>query len=123
MYTFARFFVVLCALGSLACTLYAGQHNRSVLLVGMFAVWVVAPFAGLLMFLRSTYRKSPQAGSPIPLFSTILSMAAMTILAVFTLHPQSHNAAAPFLMVPAWLWLAIALMSLSARRKHTQSPR
>jgi hypothetical protein len=33
---------------SLALTLYAGRHQRSVILILLFALWVVSPFLGIL---------------------------------------------------------------------------
>src|ERR1700676_1500387 len=96
----ARVLVVLCALGSLACTLYAGQHNRSILLVSMFAVWVTAPFVGLLGVLRGAGRGGGQAATVLHVSAVILSLATLVLYAAFALHPPGHNAAAPFLVLP-----------------------
>jgi hypothetical protein len=107
--------VILCALGSLACTLFAGHHNRSILLVGMFAVWVVAPSVGVLGVLRVAERGSTQAATIVQTMAFILSCAALVLYAAFALHPLAHNAAAPFLLVPACSWVATAGMFLYAR--------
>jgi hypothetical protein len=111
----ARLVVILCALGSLAFTLFAGHHNRSILLVGMFAVWVVAPSVGILGVLRVAERRSTQAETIVQAMAFILSCAALVLYAAFALHPLAHNAAAPFLLVPVFLWVAIAGMFLYAR--------
>lgn len=113
----ARVFVVLCALGSLACTLYAGQHNRSVLLVAMFAVWVIAPFAGLLVVLRS----AGQAGTVVPAIAITLSLATLVLYAAFALHPLARTAAAPFLLLPMCSWAVVVYMFFFVRSKRAQN--
>ena len=108
MRNIARIVVVLSALGSLACTLYAGQHNRSVLLVGMFAVWVVAPFAGLLVVLPRWERALSQPATLLLANAMVLSITEFFIYAMYALHPRGNNAAAPFLLGPVFSWGAIA---------------
>lgn len=44
----ARLVMVLGAVASVALTLYNGRHNASHLLIAIFVVWVLAPFAALL---------------------------------------------------------------------------
>ena len=44
----ARFAVLAGGVASLIVTLYAGRHNSSRLLLGLFSCWVLAPFAVLL---------------------------------------------------------------------------
>jgi len=116
MRNIVRIVVVLSALGSLACTIYAGQHNRSVLLVGMFAVWVVAPFAGLLFVLRPSASGPSPAATSLQSICMILSLAGLAIFAVFALRPLVHQAAAPFLVVPFCLWIGVAGLALGRRR-------
>jgi hypothetical protein len=114
----ARIVVILCALGSLGCALFAGHHNRSILLVGMFAVWVVAPYVGVLGVLRIAERGPTQAATITGAMAFILSCAALVLYGAFALHPLVHNAAAPFLLVPVCTWVAIAGMFLYARGKR-----
>jgi hypothetical protein len=113
----ARVFVVLCALGSLACTLYAGQHNRSMLLVGMFAVWVVAPFAGLFVVLPRWESASSQSATLLHATVIVFCITAFFIYAMNTLHPRGHNAAAPFLLEPLFMWGGIASGFLFVRSR------
>ena len=47
--TIAVVVVLAGAVGSLAMTLYAGQKNNSVLLVLLFAIWVLSPFIAFLI--------------------------------------------------------------------------
>jgi len=123
MWIAARVFVILCALGSLASTLYAGHHNRSILLVGMFAVWVVAPFLGLLGVLRGVERGSGPAAKVFHMIALILGFAALGLYAAFALRPPARNAAAPFLILPMCSWAVVACMFLFARSKRTANSR
>jgi tryptophan-rich sensory protein len=118
----ARMIVVLSALGSLACTLYAGQHNRSVLLVGMFAVWVSAPYAGVLGVLRMGDR-IPRQSATLRTIAIVLSVSALATYTEFSPYPAGHNRAAPFLLVPICMWAVTAGMFFYARRTRTQIPR
>ena len=113
----ARNLVMLCGLGSLACTFYAGHLNRSLLLVSMFAVWVVSPFVGFLSVLRIAGRGSTQTATFLQAIAMILSAAALILYAAFALYSQQHNAAAPFLLLPAFSCAVVAAMLLYARRR------
>lgn len=89
----------------------------------MFAVWVVAPFVGVLAVLRVAERGSTQAATIARAMAFILSCAALVLYGAFALHPLVHNAAAPFLFVPVCSWLAIAGMFLYARGNGAPIPR
>jgi hypothetical protein len=104
--------VLLCALGSVAFTLYAGQHNRSIVLVVMFALWVGLPFVGIVGVLRRGDRGSRRTTRTTAL---ILSFASLAIYAMFALHPLGHRAAAPFLVVPLASWIVLGVLHLRAR--------
>jgi tryptophan-rich sensory protein len=116
----ARILLILCSLGWLAFTLYAGRHNRSIVLVALFAVWVALPLFGLLRVLGGVERATQQIETKVQMLAIVITAVALTIYAVFALRPAGHNAAAPFLLVPALLWLAIGSMSLYVRRKGVQ---
>jgi len=47
--TIAVVVVLAGAVGSLGLTLYTGRHNKSVLLIVLFFIWVLSPFIGLLV--------------------------------------------------------------------------
>ena len=111
----ARVLLILCGLGSLACTFYAGHHNRSIALVLMFAAWVAAPFAGMLGVLRGIERTIAHRAARLQTVTIVSSIAALGLYAAFTLHPMGHSAAAPFLLIPAGMWVVIAGLWFSAR--------
>lgn len=106
---------MLCALGSLACTLYAGHHNQSFLLPALFAAWVGAPFVGMLAVLRSAESGPARAVRFLRSAAIIIGVATLGLYLAFTLHPQGHSTAAPFLLIPVCAWLAIAGMMLYTR--------
>lgn len=112
-----RILVLLSALGSLACTLYAGHHNRSFLLVGMFAAWVGSPFVGMLAVLRGADRVSTRAVMLVRTVAIVVSLVSLGLYFVFMLYPLGHSAAAPFLVIPVCSWVAVATMMLIARGK------
>jgi len=110
-----RILVLLSALGSLACTFYAGHHNRSFLLVGMFAAWVGSPFVGMLAVLRGADGVSARAVIVVRTLAITVSLVSLGLYFVFMLHPLGHSAAAPFLVIPVCSWVAVAAMMLIAR--------
>jgi len=114
----ARILVILCALGSIGFTLLAGQHNRSVLLVSMFAVWVALPFVGYLSVLRIAERRPTRAPRVLHPLAIILSVISLALYAVFALHPPQHQAAAPFLLLPVVSWVTIGAMWFYARQRE-----
>jgi hypothetical protein len=89
----------------------------------MFAVWVAAPFVGLLGILRVAERTSPKAARILQAMAMIVSGVTLLLYAGFTLHPLGHSAAAPFLLVPVCMWAATASMFFYARRNRTQISR
>jgi len=114
----ARILVLLGALGSLACTLYVGQHNRSLLLPALFAAWVAAPFVGVLAVLRGVEGGPTRAVMVLQSAAIIISIAALGLYVAFALRPLGHSAAAPFLLIPVCSWVAVAGMMLYAHANH-----
>jgi hypothetical protein len=112
-----RILVLLSALGSLACTLYAGHHNRSFLLAGMFAAWVGAPFVGMLAVLRGAEGGSAKGVRLVRALAIFVSLASPALYIAFLLLPPGHSAAAPFLVIPVVSWVAIAAMMVAAQSK------
>jgi hypothetical protein len=97
------------ACGSLGLTLHAGRGNRSLFLVVLFVVWVLAPFVGLLVAAAASKRRS------VALYSLmlVLPLASVAIYADVALGRPRAKPAFAFLVVPAasWLLLAVALVS------------
>ena len=106
--------------GSLALMLRAGSRNPSLLLIAVFAVWVLAPFVGL-----GIAHKRSEAWPELPrglLYAAIFIIAAgsLSIYYRVLVHPP-RKAAFPFLVVPLGSWVLMAgvigVASLLARKR------
>lgn len=103
------------ALASLALTLYAGRHNRSILLVTLFAGWTLLPYFGLIAAGRLAQRTPPGIASAIHAAALLLALVPPAIYAVVSILAPGRPATFAFLMVPAASWLAIATLLIAAR--------
>ena len=99
--------------GSLALMSIAGRHQRSPVLILLFAVWVLSPYAALV-FARaiSTYWGVSDTG----LFSLALAitLGCLSIYASVALGYIKAKAGFIFLMVPQASWIAIAITFVAA---------
>src|SRR5665213_1757346 len=94
------------AVASVAFTVGAGHRNPSYVLMAMFVVWVLSPYA-MLGWLTT----KPSAGRNRGILAAVillLSFLPPVIYGAVALGPPRPNTAASFLMVPAASWLAIA---------------
>ena len=103
------------ALASLAFTLYAGRHNHSVLLVTLFAVWVVLPYFGLVAADRLASRARRDVARAANAAALLLALVPPAIYAGASILMPGHPATFAFLAVPAASWLAIATLLAAAR--------
>lgn len=103
------------ALVSVALTLYAGRHNHSLLLIALFAAWVLSPFIGLIAAERTAQRSPFHIARAIDAATLVISLCSVLIYAVVDAFPPLHTIAFAFLAVPAASWLAIATLLIAAR--------
>ena len=103
------------AAGSLCFTLYVGRHNSSTLLIAMFAVWVLSPFAGLWLAGRSAERAPAGMASAVRVSAVFIIVASLCIYGVVAKRGPTRHAAFAFLAVPAASWFAIAPLLLACR--------
>ena len=110
-------FLLLGAAGSLAFTLYVGHRNRSVFLLGLFAIWVVSPFVGLLVAIMFPNRWTAQRMQGA--LALILGAASLVIYGMVAFGPPRPRIAGPFLVVPlaSWLLIGIAVLIASQRKR------
>jgi hypothetical protein len=111
----ALIIVLLCTAISLGLMLWVGRHNRSVLLVLMFAVWVASPFAGLVWVHRVAMRWSALRQQATYAQMYFISVATVAIYAAVAFLVHLSKPAAPFLAVPALTWVVIAILLASTR--------
>lgn len=115
MRAIVRVGVWVAAAGSLACSLYTGRHNSSLLLVALFAVWVLSPFAGLLWIGRIADRAPRDVASAIRASSLVICISSLVLYVAVAASRPGHHTAFAFLVTPASSWLAILTMRLAAR--------
>lgn len=107
--------VWIAAAGSLACTLYTGRHNSSVLLIVLFAVWVFSPFVGLAWVNRIAESGPRDLAAAIRASSLVICVSSLILYAAVGASRATHHTAAAFLLVPASSWLAVLTMWLAPR--------
>jgi len=97
--------VIACAAGALASTLYTGRHNPSWLLVGLFVVWVLAPYVAVAFYMM----RRPAA------LALAVSVGSLLVYVYAAIGPGAHGAFL-YLIVPAGCWAALGAMSLVNER-------
>jgi hypothetical protein len=102
--------------GSLACTLYAGRHNSSILLIALFAVWVLSPFAGLWLAERNAERTPAGIASSMRSSALVIMVFSLAIYGAAAIQGPSHQTTFAFLAVPAASWLAIVPLLIASRK-------
>jgi peptidoglycan/LPS O-acetylase OafA/YrhL len=118
----ARIALVAGAAGSLALMFHAGRRNPSIILMGLFTIWVLSPFVGLaLADLRSTRWPVPSR-TTLHVVTIVLALGSLVVFAVDSARPFSPHTAFLYLVVPPATWLiatmAIALAAMTARRRN-----
>jgi hypothetical protein len=108
--------VIAGAAGSLALVLRAGRHNDSRLLVALFDLWVLSPFAALA--LAGAVSKRWSAITRATLYCVMLVLPAVSLAMYGNLVPMPKGSppASRFLIVPLASWLLmIVIVPLAAR--------
>ena len=114
--------VVAGAVGSLAFMLRVGQRNKSVLLMMMFAVWVLAPFVALAWAHARSTGWAALTRSTLYVVMLIVTLVSPIIYGTVALGPPRPKPASFFLVVPAASWLllvvAVSIAAWTARRRR-----
>jgi len=93
------------ACGSLGATLWVGRNAPRALLV-LFLMWVLSPFAALLVAGGSSSRWAASARPTLPGLTLLITLTSLAVYAAATRWTRSTPA---FLMVPLVSWLVIAI--------------
>lgn len=89
------------AAGSLAAVTYSGRNSPVRFVLGpMFAVWVAAPFAALLLVARASRSWSGTVRAALFAVTILVSAATLAIYAVRILAPPNAQGAFVFVAVP-----------------------
>ncbi len=99
------------ALTSAALTLYVGRHNPSHLLITLFLLWILVPFAALFVAQTKSPRWTSLTRTTLSALSILIPIVSVAIYAYTAFGPSMRTPAAPFLMAPlaSLLLTAIAL--------------
>ncbi len=94
------------AVGSLFFMFHAGSKQKSIVLLGLFTIWVISPFVGLFLATRLTKRWSEIRNRWF--FSTMIFLNLLSLVVYSGLLLQSLTKPAfIFLIFPLLSWLAI----------------
>lgn len=99
------------ALGSVALTLQVGHRNKSILLIALFAIWVLSPFVVLLLADRASKHWPVRTQKTLYGLMLVLALASLAIYGVVAFGPPRPKVASVFLLVPlaSWVLIGIAL--------------
>ena len=102
------------AVGSFVLMLRVGHRNNSLLLMTLFAIWILSPFVALLMANLAFKR-------PLLTLSLILAFGSLIVYGDVALGPPWAKPASAFLVVPFVSWLLIAIAAITSRRRAGRS--
>ena len=108
--------VLLSAVGSLRLMLHAGRRQSSLLLIGLFTVWVLSPFAALVYAHMVAKRWQAAAQASIYCLMLILTLGSLACYGYVVLGPPRPQPAFVFLVVPLASWLLIFIVALTTRK-------
>ena len=116
----ARIAVVIGAAGSLALMFRAGRRQESIVLIALFAIWVLAPFVGLALADLRSKRWSVLTRATLYSVTLVLALGSLGIYGAHALWPPRAQAAFIFIVVPPATWLlsaiSVALAGMRSRR-------
>ena len=105
------------ALGSLMMMFHAGRNNKSVILMAIFAIWVLSPFL-TLMIAVIRFRQWPQAA----LRTLYILMISITLISLVGFsgvwRPPGTKTAFVFLVIPFLSWIIMGVVYIAARSKN-----
>ena len=102
------------ALGSVAFTLRAGHRNKSLLLMALFVVWVLSPFAVLVWSHLLSKRWSAITRITLHWLMLVVPLYSLALYGTVALGPPRAKTASMFVVVPPASWLLIAIVLLIA---------
>jgi hypothetical protein len=97
--------VLVGACGAVALTLYTGRHNASLLLMVIFALWVLSPFVALAAAVRLSSRWAPLTHMVLYAATYIVTLGTLVIYGETAFGPPRAKTAAVFVVVPPASWL------------------
>jgi hypothetical protein len=97
------------AVGSFSLMLRAGHRNPSLLLLVLFAIWVLSPFVALILADLVSKRSSVVTRAMLHIVMLIVAVGSVAIYGYVVSKPPRSTPAAPFLLVPLGSWLLMTM--------------
>jgi hypothetical protein len=110
----ASIVVVAGAAGSVGLTLFVGHRNPSRVLLLLFALWVLSPFMALAYAGKVARAWSTPIKTTLHVLILVLSVGSLAIYGHVAVGPPRATPAFLFLAVPLVSWLLITLVVLIA---------
>jgi hypothetical protein len=101
-------------IGSVGVVLVVGQRNPSWLLLALFVIWVLSPFAVLVLANVVSTRWSAFNRAMLYGGTLALTLGSLAIYGDVVLRPPKSATAFRFLVVPLGSWLLMALLAPAA---------
>ena len=98
------------AAGSVALTLHAGRRNHSRLLLILFVLWVLSPFAALVWASVISKRWPILMRATLYGVTWVVTLASLAIYGYVALGPPRAKTAFAFVVIPPASWLLIAIV-------------
>ena len=111
------------AIGSLGFMLRVGSRNPSRLLLLVFAIWVLSPFAALILTHTASKRWAGLTRAALYSLMLVLPLVSLTLYGDVALGAPRPTPALRFLVVPGASWLLIATLLPIAALLSGKSPR
>lgn len=103
--------VVAGGLASVGLMLWVGRRNPSWVLMAMFTIWDLSPFAGLLVADAASTRWSRVTRTTLYVLMVAVAAGSVAVYADVVLRPPASRPAFRFLVMPvvSWVLLAVSL--------------
>jgi len=119
LHTVALTVFELSTISSLVFLFVAGQHQSSIVLKILFAVWVFLPFAGLFVLERHFKRSAFLIQRKVQRLLLVSSLASVTAYSGIFL-PEDTKSAFIFLVTPLAVWLAIVISFFILKKQESK---
>ena len=115
----AQIALVVGAIGSVALMLLVGHRNQSIILMLLFAGWVLGPFAALAWADRSPKFQTASTRPTLQVLLLLLALVSLCVYARVAFGTPLAKPAAPFLLLPLGSLFAISItLWLAVRRSR-----
>jgi hypothetical protein len=103
--------------GSLGLMLWVGRRNNSLILLALFAIWVLSPFVALLIANVASKSWATITRATLYSLTLVLTLGSLAVYGNAAFGPPRDKPAAVFLITPIASWLLIAILLAIAMLK------